>query len=151
MRLRRGRTFDEVTMTTTPNYGNTETDSYARSCSYTAARNHRAAPSAAVALDDWGAQAASLSFSAACRKALRSSQPPGASSSPLELSSVDCRRLQVRHGESVLWLTGSLRFPDTHLLFLAIPAHGVKTGATKHVPRKKLVSIRVYSWLIEAL
>src|SRR5438874_12142731 len=53
----------------------------------------------------WGAQAASLLFSAACRKALeRSSRKLFCN---VGVSSASCRRLQVRHGESVLWRTGA--------------------------------------------
>jgi len=49
----------------------------------------------------WGAQAASLSFSAACRKALRRFAPVR-SVATLEMSSASCRRRQA----------GSLRSPD---------------------------------------
>src|SRR5437773_3283265 len=58
----------------------------------------------------WGAQAASLLFSAVCRKALeRSSRKLFCN---VGVSSASCRRLQVRHGESVLWRTGALCSPE---------------------------------------
>ena len=40
--------------------------------------------------------------------------------------SASCRKGQVRHGESVLWRTGSLRSPDVRSCFFMIHTPGAK-------------------------
>src|SRR5438876_4370009 len=76
--------------------------------------------------------AASLSFSAACRKALPKLGVEVCLQA-LRLSSASCRRLQVHHGESVLWRTGSLGSP--------------RKQGTRELPRPQRLSIALPAML----